>query len=379
MSTKMIFNKKRDNKPKVLEDGTVDFYNLDLIENVVKGQDLVTLIPPVEGTPGRNVLGVEIPSIKGKNIKLPKGKNTEISEDGTKLVATTDGQVNYTNGKVNVYETYEVPDNVDNSVGNINFIGNVVVRGNVLTGFYIKAGGNVEVYGVVEGAKIEAQGDIILRRGIQGMSRGILSSMGNVVAKYIENSIVEAAGDIQSDAIMHSQIKCGGSIRADGRKGLIVGGVIMAGREVDAKVIGSHMATATEIEVGIDPAILERYRFLKDELSNVKKEIIKTTQIVDLLNKMKDADKLTDSKRDMLIKSIRTKVFLDNRLKSVKNEIVELEPLLEEKEDGKVKAYNIIHPGVKITIGTACMYVREEIKFCSLYKDKADIRTSSYD
>lgn len=373
------FKKDKDIKPKILEDGSVDFHNLDLITNVSKGETLVTLIPPVPGTPGKDVLGKEISPSKVKNIILPKGKNTEISEDGKHLLATTDGQVNYINNKISVNETYEVANNVDNSIGNINFVGNVIVKGNVLTGFSIKAGGNVEVYGVVEGAIIEAQGDIVLRRGIQGVSKGHIISMGNVVAKYIENSTVEAIGNITSEAIMHSKIKCGESVIVEGKKGLIVGGIIRAGNEVNAKVIGSHMATATEIEVGIDPAIVERYRSLKDELSNLKKELIKTDQVVDLLNKMKAANKLNDSKRDMLLKSIRTKVFLKDKSTSIKTEINEIEPLLEEKDDGRVKAFNIIHPGVKITIGTACMYIREEIKYCTLYKDGADIRTSSYE
>ena len=210
------------------------------------------------------------------------------------------------------------------------------------------------------------------------MSKGILKSMGNVVAKYIENSTVETIGNITSEAIMHSKIKCGGSVIVEGKKGLIVGGIIRAGKEVNAKVIGSHMATSTEIEVGIDPTIVERYRQLKDELSNVKKEIIKTNQAIDLLNKLQEANKLTDAKREMLLKSIRTKVFLNDRLKSIKNEITELDPLMEERDDGRVRVFNIIHPGVKVTIGTASMYIREEIKYCTLYKDNADIRTSSY-
>ena len=50
------------------------------------------------------------------------------------------------------------------------------------------------------------------------MSKGILKSMGNVVAKYIENSTVEAIGNITSEAIMHSKIKCGGSVIVEGKR-----------------------------------------------------------------------------------------------------------------------------------------------------------------
>ena len=53
------------------------------------------------------------------------------------------------------------------------------------------------------------------------MSKGILKSMGNVVAKYIENSTVETIGNITSEAIMHSKIKCGGSVIVEGKKVLL--------------------------------------------------------------------------------------------------------------------------------------------------------------
>lgn len=370
---------KRDIKPKIRDDGTVDFHNLDLIEIVMEGQILVTMIPPKEGITGMNILGKEIVAAKGKKAILPKGKNVKISEDGLQLIAEISGQVNMSNGKVNIYPTYEAPANVDNSTGDISFIGNVVVKGNVITGFSINAGGNVEVHGVVEGAAIRAEGDIILHRGMQGMGKGVLIAGGNVVAKYIENSSVSATGDVQCEAVMHSNIRCGGSLEVNGKKGLLVGGVVKAGKEVVAKVIGSPMATITEIEVGIDPTILERYKSIKQELTELKKELVKTEQVIDLLNRAKEANKLTDDKRDMLVKSIRTKVFLSNKLTSVKNEINEIEPQLEEKDDGKVRSYGIIHPGVKVTIGTACMYVREDLKYCSLYKDKADIRLGSYE
>lgn len=44
------------------------------------------------------------------------------------LISTIDGQASLINNKVTVNQTYEVPHNVDHSIGNIDFVGNVVVR-----------------------------------------------------------------------------------------------------------------------------------------------------------------------------------------------------------------------------------------------------------
>ena len=139
-------------------------------------------------------------------------------------MALVDGHVSFTGGKLNVYPVYEVRGNVDNSTGNINFVGKVVVKGNVLTGFEIKAEGDIEVEGVVEGAKLEAGGNILLKRGAQGSGRGVLICQGSLVSRFIENCTVEAGGDIIADAIMHCSISSKSSIELKGRKGLLVGG-----------------------------------------------------------------------------------------------------------------------------------------------------------
>ena len=79
-----------DNFPRVIERvlevdefDQVDYTALNLIYNVEKGQEICHLIKPTEGEPGRTVLDQEIPAKSGKNVPLPQGRNTEISEDGT--------------------------------------------------------------------------------------------------------------------------------------------------------------------------------------------------------------------------------------------------------------------------------------------------------
>lgn len=376
-SVEYHFDIKKDRKPAILEDGRVDFRELNLIESVSKGQKLCSLIPPQPGISGKNVEGEDLPALDGKPAVLPKGKNVEITEDGQFLVASIDGQVNYSNGKVSVYASYEVPGDVDNSTGNINFVGNINVRGNVLSGFSIEAGGNVEVWGVVEGAFISAGGDIILRRGMQGLGKGILKSGGDIFARYIENSNIEAKNNIKAEAIMHSNVKCGNKLELGGKKGLLVGGTCRVGKEIDAKTIGSCMATATEIEVGVDPELRDRYKELKEEIASLESDIKKANQIINLLNKLQRAGTLTPEKQELLSKSMRTKLYYSNKLNELKEELVTIEVSLRQEVFGKVNAYNCIYPGTKVSIGSSTMYVKENLQYCTLYKEGADIKIGS--
>jgi len=374
---KFHFDINKKYAPRILEDGSVNYRELGLIEIATKGQVLCTLIPPTPGTPGKTVVGTDIPAKNGKPAILPKGKNVEISEDGMSLVSTIDGQVSYVDGKVNVFATYEVPADVDNSTGNISFIGNVIIRGNVLSGFKVEAGGDVEIMGVVEAALIKAEGNIILRRGMHGLGKGSLISGGDIVAKYIEHSNVEAKNDIKAEAIMHSNVKCGNKLELSGRKGLLVGGTCKVGKEIIAKYIGSYMATVTEIEVGVDPAVRERYKQLKLDINAIESDIKKADQAINILKKLEAANALTPEKHSMLLKTVRTKVYLNTKFSELKEELIQLEAVLQQEGQGKVRVYNTIFPGTRVTIGKSSMQVKENLQYCVLYSDGADVRIGS--
>ncbi len=374
-----FFNIQKENKPTILEDGRVDFRELNLIENVKSGQKLCSLIPPSPGTPGRNVCGGIIPSITGRPATLPRGRNTIISPENDSLLSNIDGQVSFQDGKINVFATYEVAADVDNTTGNINFIGNVLIRGNVLSGFSVEAGGNVEVWGVVEGAVIKAGGDVILKRGMSGMGKGVLKSGGDIIARFIENSTVEANGSIKSEAIMHSNVKCGNKLELSGKKGLLVGGSCKVGKEIVAKVIGSYLATVTEVEVGIDPAIRERYKSVKAEISSMEGDLRKAEQAITILKRLEINGALTPEKHEMMSKSVRTKVYINNKLLELSDELEQMEAKLQQDSYGKIRCYNYIYPGTKVIIGTSLLYVRENLQYCTLYRDGADIRAGAID
>lgn len=360
------------------KDGKIDYHELSLIKNVKAGEKLVTLMPHTEGIPGKNVSGEDVPGKDGKKLALPRGKNVVVSEDELELVAAIDGEVKIIDGKVNVFSVYEVKNNVDNSTGNIRFNGKVIVMGNVLTGFLIEAEGDVEVYGVVEGAQIKSKGNIILHRGIQGMNRGELYCEGDLVAKFIENSKIDVKGNIQSDAIMHSQVTCGKKLEATGRKGLLVGGTFKVGEEIRAKVVGSPMATITELEVGVNPEMRNKFEELKNELKQVTDNLDKTSKAVDLLTKMSKSMELPEDKKALLAKSLQLKLQLKQKQDQLLNEQNELEVYFEELSKGKVKVYDIIYPGSRIIIGSSMMYIKDSIKFVSFCRMHAEIKMLSY-
>jgi len=375
---KFLFDINKERKPTIMEDGTVNYKEMNLVENVVKGQKLAELIPPVPGKNGKNVVGTELKAIDGRKAFIPRGRNVVLSNDGNELFAAIDGQLMYVDGKINVFPSFEVPANVDNSTGNIKFIGNVLVRGNVLSGFEIEAGGNIEVDGVVEAAVLKAGGDIIIRRGMHGNGKGVLVAGNDIVSKYIESASIQAHNDIKCEAIMHCDIKCGNKLLLSGRKGLLVGGIARVGKLVELKCLGSQMSTVTVVEVGVDPNLRERLKFLKGEIPVIEENLLKANQAIALLNRLKQTGELSMEKRELLAKSTRTRFIYESKLREYKKEVEEIEEKLQHSANGRIRVQESVYPGVRVAIGKSMMYIKEEAHYCTLYSDGADIRIGPY-
>ena len=95
-------------KPKLLEDGSVDFHELNLFTSVKKGDVLAELIPEEQGKEGIDVHGNVIPPVKVKPGVLKHGRNIRMSEDKMKLYSEVDGDVKLEIDTVFVSDTYVV-------------------------------------------------------------------------------------------------------------------------------------------------------------------------------------------------------------------------------------------------------------------------------
>lgn len=369
------FNVDLTLKPKTNEDGSVDFHQLDMISHCKKGDLLATLNPIDHGKPGIDVCGNVIRPNKVNNRVMRHGNNITVSEDGLRLYSMVDGHVSLTDNRVFVSDTYEIPADVDTSTGDVVYEGNVVVKGNVITGFSIRAKGDIEVYGVVEGAYIDAGGQIILRRGMQGMNKGILKATGNIITKFIENAEVISGGYITTESILHSRVSAKGDIIVGGRRGFVTGGEIRSGTMISVKTAGSHMGTNTLLEVGIDPRILEEFRELEKKIANLQADKDKITQTVALIRKRLQAGgAIPFDKMETLKQMTQSNITLDTQLQEARKRYDELRIDMEGNAAGMIRVQDTVYPGTKIVISNVIYFVREEIQHSKFIRDRADIK-----
>ncbi len=363
-------------KPVETADGGVDFKNLGLYINVEKGQVLAEKIVATPGVPGVDVCGNVVPSRPGKDILLHPGSNIQVV-DGVKLVAATGGNLMQAGGKLTVAPVLQIKGDVDLSTGNIDFAGDVVIQGSVQEGFSVKAGGNVDIAGMVSGGNVQGL-NVTIRLGILGLNKGEISAAGTVVAKFVENASVSADQDILiSDVVLHSRLNAGKQIRVEGRRGQIVGGTAAAGDEIVAKSVGSSSATPTELQAGVNPKLREEYFSLRKELKIVETGLDQLQKGLFTLRSM-DQNLLPPEKKELLLKLTRAHFTTLGQAETMRKRMCELETAYEDLKGGQIKVSDYIYPGVKISIGSLVKPIQEECRFMTFYAEAGEVKFRSF-
>lgn len=361
-------------KPTLGEDGSVDFFHLNTINHCKKDDVLARLIPEDRGEEGISVYGEHIKPRDVKRASLKFGRNITLSEDKCTITSNVDGHVMLTDDKVFVSNVLEV-ENVDTATGNIDYDGSVQINGNVCANFKVHARGNVEVRGVVEGAEVEADGDIIIARGMNGMGKGILKAGGNIVSKFIENAKVNAGGYVSTESILHSTVMAGTEINVTGKRGFITGGRVCAANLIHVKTLGSQMGADTIVEVGVAPSVKVRMQELQKLVAEHKKYMEATHPALSAtLQKIQQGVKIKPEQlkyfQEMLQEENTKKQEMDDALK----EIERLQIIMDESAAAKVEVTGEVFSGTKICIADVSMVVKSPMSYCKFVKLQGDVK-----
>ncbi|MDR3560418.1 MAG: FapA family protein [Negativicutes bacterium] len=362
-------------RPVEMEDGRVDFKNINNFICVEEGQLLVEKIPRTLGVEGVDVLGLPVPAKPGKDIPWPIGKNVIVADN--RLVSRIAGQLHIAHNRVNVLPVLEIDGDVDYSTGNIDFVGSVIVRGSILSGFTVKAAGNVEIRGSVDGGTVEGH-NITVSLGIKGMNRSVIRARERLVARFIENATVYADKEVGiSDVVMHSKVYAGLKIIVHGRLGLVLGGRLSAGEEIRVHTVGSLAQAATDLEVSINP-------FLKDELIKLRGEIKEKVALREELERSltyirsSGVENLPASKRERYDKMEVEYNALPEYLEDMRLRLADIESLIYSLKPGKILVSNIVYPGVKVHIGSLSRTISDPLKYLTLYAHDQEIKFTSF-
>lgn len=371
------FNTDLKVKPTLKEDGSVDFFHLNTINHCHKDDVIARLFPEDPGEAGMNIMGEKIKPRDVKKKVLKYGRNITISEDKLSMISQVDGHVTLVEDKVFVSDVLTV-ENVDNSTGNIDYEGSVQINGNVCANFSVTARGNIEVQGVVEGAFLQAGGDIIIARGINGMNRGVLNAKGNIVVKFMENTKATARGYVSAESILHSTVQAGTEITVSGKRGFITGGRVCATNTVTVKTLGSPMGADTIVEVGADPTIKMRIQDLQKEIAEATK-VIKSVQplLTATQQKLAKGIKLSPEQIQYMKSLIALNQAKTKEIENKTEEVDKIQDSLGSTTGAQVIVTGVVYPGTRICIGDLSMVVHNEMQYCRFIKADGDVKMTA--
>ena len=257
-TVEILIADQEDHAPVTLEDGTVDHHATLASRFIEAGAVIATRVPPVDGTAGVDVSGKKIEARAAVDRLLDGlvGQNTELQ--GDHLVATSPGRPVHNGERIDLLPSYEVAGDLDYSVGNIDFDGDVLVRGDVKPGFTITATGSVVIGGMVEHASIRAGGDINLQ-GVVGNHEAdaagdaddgaaSIEAGGDIDVQYLHTISVRADGEVRVNReIVNCTVRAARVLTAP--SGRIVGGEVTADFEIGAGSLGSNNGARTQLHI----------------------------------------------------------------------------------------------------------------------------------
>jgi uncharacterized protein len=359
-----------------LMDDSFDFRERNTFVAVEKGQLLAEAFPASKGKSGQNLRGEEISVEVGQKKIFKGGENVRVEREKNWpkfFYADIDGNVRVKNDTVYVREMIHIEGDVDYDLGNIKAGKDIFITGSVRSGFTVSAGGSIAIGGTVEpGAAVNAQEDIVVAQGIVGAHTRVVA-LGDVRAKFVQNSAVMARGDIVVESyLLNAQVQAGGRLAVrsgeDVHGGSIVGGQAFAAAGIWSRRIGSSSTDRTVIGIKPPPDTVARLRKLDKGIEFCQTNILRAFRTLglrdlDVADFKAFIEKTPREKREPIIRVLKQlKALARTREKSLDRRRKLKRENEKVAEKAEIKVFGATFADVEVHIGSEKLILDEELK-----------------
>ena len=355
----------RDRAPQVDENGLIDFRELGAIPTVSAEQPLMRRIPATNGTHGRNIRGELLEAVPGRADPFAEnliGAHVAI-DDPNLLRAVFGGQPVRCGNGVTVEQVLHVR-NVNIATGNISFEGTVHIEGEVLPGMKVHATGDIIVGDVVDGAELEAGGDIRVSGGI--IAKSHVRAGGSVAARFVENAQVFAGGTIAiDDAALQSDLQANNQILVgvkSPQRGRLAGGSARAMLLIQTPILGSPTGGVTSLLLGVNPVLEGRYQDLLKSIEKHREEEENLEKLVKHLTKQGDKSGILERAKASWQQSIKAWAKLLPQRDDLEKELALI-------AGARVEVGANVSGAVDITFGKRILRVRKSYETGAFWMD----------
>ncbi len=286
-----------DRAPRVNAEGLIDYREHSAIALVEPGAPLMRRIPPTAGFDGRTIKGQAVTPRPGRDEPFATAlPGSEIDgSDPNVLKASIAGLPVRVPCGVIVEPVLRVAE-VNLATGNLYFDGTVHVDGDVNNTMKVQASGDIVVQGTVEGAVLEAGGNISIRGGVIAQAK--VTAKGAISARFAEGATLTAGTVIAlDDMALESTLVSGNQILVGikaPQRGRLVGGSAQTMMLLRVPMLGSSRATATRVSVGCNPELEAQYQVLQERIAAEKTNEDNLQKLVHHLTAIKDPKGMLD-------------------------------------------------------------------------------------
>ncbi len=371
------FNTHPATKPIIMPDGSVDYNVLGKIELVTKGQLLVTYHAASPAVNGRDVLGNTIEAYEGVEQPPLQCKRCELDEDGSKYYAGTEGNVTVEGRCLTITPLYVVDGDLDAATGDVDFHGDVLVQGNVFAGVTVKTTGNITVNGHVETANLFAGKDVILKNGMQGSGKGVIRSGGNVMARFLEQTQVYAANEINTGALLNCEVESGHNVVVAGNRGTVIGGTVSAVEQISAASVGNRAGVTTQLVIGLDAEFKQKMEEVDRLTEEYQNSITDAEHSLERITYQLRNQSATPELNKQKAEQMRRKINCQLKLKEIAMKRERLIDINRRSVNGKIVISGLVNIGSVIIINGVRETLHSEYRDVTFKKNRQEIRVTS--
>lgn len=354
-------------KPTIKEDGSADYYEMNLIYEAKPGDYLGEKTLATSGIPGKTVQGQILPSKPGNDKMLNYDiKTVEQCEENGKLIlkALINGAISFSEGKVSILNHLTINGDVGYETGNIDFEGYVTIKGTVSDEFSVVADKDISIespigIGAVDKI-ISRNGDIYIKGGVSGKGKAIIEAGKNVFIKYSNACTISSQENINIGFYSLDSNLTSKNIIVNSSKGRIIGGTINAHAKVVATTIGNKFEKRTVVNVkGFDRSQIKKE--LDDLLITYKKcllEVEKNRREMKVYeNTIEDINELRKIEEYKYYHNIHEKLM--NQISKLEDKRKSLMDYLESKGEGEVSILKEAYPQTFLEIKNLQKVIRK--------------------
>ncbi|MFH0918901.1 MAG: FapA family protein [Fibrobacterota bacterium] len=349
-----FFNTEGKLKPKVMEDGSVNFKDISLIETVAESQELARIHHPTQGIPGHDVSGNEITAKDGQPITAPAGANVGVHPSNPDvLIALKGGNVRLNGKLIEVSEGFTIGGDIDFSTGNVDYKRSLTIKGDVKSGFSVTVGGDLDIGGLIEDSVIKTEGNVLVRGGFMGNGKGEINASGSVNVGFIRNQTIKSRGNVVvAREAMNAKIFARNTVSVHGKTLSVVGGKVSARNEIEGYVFGNDQGTRTELEIGTDFTLVEEKFKTEDKIRELNDNKKKVAENISKFDKIKKIKKALPPKQEFLFKKLSALAGkIDSQMSALEKRKEMIELKLKEIGKARIVVKDRMHPGCIIKIG----------------------------